>query len=156
MGATVSEEIVDTWLQECRGFFTRNNIQVRREEIDLLAFKPGKRIWVEVAVSTRKSGGYNTTVRAFRDAFDSSVKRKEVENIFGTKKYEKWLIYGILPSGAKKREKELKKELKQKGINAIDFKEILSELSKAMKKKGRGRDYSRQYIDLIEAFIEKE
>ena len=70
-----SEEIVTTWLQECKGFFTMSNIKVPKEkggmgaEIDILGVKGSKKIWVEVSVSTKPRSNYLKDVR-----FEETVK----------------------------------------------------------------------------------
>ena len=67
MSVNPAEDIVNVWLQDIQGYFTRQNVNVPKKgrmisgrmvyggkgkEIDILGIKnDGKRIWVEVSVS---------------------------------------------------------------------------------------------------------
>ena len=74
MAVNPGEDIVNVWLQENCGYFTRQNINVQKvrggkgKEIDILGMnKFGEKIWVEVTVSpnpysTRKEEQVKTMV----------------------------------------------------------------------------------------------
>ncbi len=126
-----AEEIVTAWLQECHGFFTMNNIKVPKKggamgaEIDIIATKKRKNIWVEVSVSTRSRCNYRKETR-FRNTVDSYLadfkrrdKNRKVQEYFGTR-FEKWLVYGKLAL-SKAEEDRFEGALKKKSVKAIYF-----------------------------------
>lgn len=154
-----SEEIVTAWLQECRGYFTMNNIKVPKKgggmgaEIDILGTNRRKNIWVEVSVSTNPRCNYKKEVRLKEtiNSFLSDFKRKDkkikVEEFFG-KKYEKWLIYDKLAL-TKDEIPRFPKRMLQKGVRSIYFGDIFRDMRKLRHYR---LDPARGYMNLFEAF----
>jgi hypothetical protein len=156
-----SEEIVTAWLQECKGFFTMNNIKVPKQgggmgaEIDILGVKGNKKIWVEVSVSTSprcnhlKEVRFKETVNDYLKDFKRRDKLDKVSEYFG-KRYEKWFIYGKLAL-TKKETALFPKEMEKHGVKAIYFGDIFKEMRNL---KQYRLDSARGYMNLFEAFHE--
>lgn len=154
-----AEEIVTAWLQECKHYFTMNNIKVPKKEggmgaeIDILATNRRKNIWVEVSVSTnprcnfRKGVRFKETISVFLSDFIRKDKKKKVEEFFG-KNYEKWLVYGKLAL-TKEEIPRFPKRMKQKGIRCIYFGDIFRDMRKL---KQYRLDAARGYMNLFETF----
>lgn len=110
-----SEEIVTAWLQECKGYFTMNNIKVPKKgggmgaEIDILGTNKRINIWVEISVSTnprcnhKKEIRFRETLKDYLKDFARADKRKKVAKYFG-KKYDKWWYTANLRCRKKKLE----------------------------------------------------
>jgi len=156
-----SEELVTAWLQECRGYFTINNIKIPRKgggmgaEIDILATNKQKNIWVEVSVSSnprcnhRKEVRFKETVNDYLSDFRREDKKKKASEIFSGEGFEQWLVYGKL--ALTKNEVSLfPQEMKKNGVEVICFGDILNDLIKL-------RDYrldaARGYLNIIKAFL---
>ncbi len=158
-----AEEIVTAWLQECQGFFTMNNIKVPKKgggmgaEIDVIATKKRMNIWVEVSVSTQprcnylKGARFKSTLESYLRDFRRSDKNEMVRKYFA-KNYEKWLVYGKLALSKSEKEK-FGTALMKKGVRAVYFGDILSDLRKL---KGYRLDAARGYMNLIGAFYKDE
>ena len=155
-----AEEIVTAWLQECKGFFTMNNIKVPKEkggmgsEIDILATNGKKNIWVEVSVSTNprqrylKNVRFVSTINYFLADFQRKDKYSKVSEIFHPKKYEKWLVYGKLALTHEEKT-EFPKTMTQKGVAAIYFGDIFNDL---LQLKYYRLDSARGYMNLFKTF----
>jgi Holliday junction resolvase-like predicted endonuclease len=154
-----SEEIVTAWLQECKQYFTMNNIKVHRKgggmgaEIDILATNRRKNIWVEVSVSTRPRCGHKKEVRLketvndYLADFRRKDKRKKVEEFFG-KNYEKWFVHGRLPL-SKDEASCFPKRMEQKGVHPVYFGKIFKDM---LELKEYRLDAARGYMNLFKAF----
>lgn len=154
-----SEEIVTAWLQECKGYFTMNNIKVPKAkggmgaEIDILGTNKNSNIWVEVSVSTnprcnyKKEVRFNETLNDYLKDFVKEDKKKKVTEYFG-EKYEMWLVYGKLPL-TKEEIIKFPIEMRKKGINAIYFGNIFRDMRQL---KQYRLDAARGYMNLFEAF----
>ncbi len=156
-----SEELVIAWLQECKGYFTMNNIKVPKKkggmgaEIDILATNKEKNIWVEVSVATnprrrhKKEVQFRGTIKDFLKDFRRADKNKKAKEVFFNKLYEKWLVYGKLP--LKKEEVKLfPQEMRKNGVKTKYFGDILEDLFEL---KGHRLDAARGYINIIKAFL---
>ena len=155
-----AEELVTAWLQECGGYFTRNNIKVPKKkggmgaEIDILATDRKKNIWIEVSVSSnprcnyRKDIRFQSTLKDFLSDFVREDKNRKVREIFNGKPYERWLVYGKLPL-VKKEKDSFSAEMKKKKVKAVYFGDILKDL---LKLKGYRLDAARGYLNIIKAF----
>jgi len=140
MAVNPAEDIVNVWLQENCGYFTRQNINVPKvrggkgKEIDILGINiSGKKIWVEVTVSpnpysTKKEEQVKKMVDIVKRKFDKE-KEKEVERIFGTKKFHKMFVYSkkVFSGETDKKEKQFSERIKDRGVEAIDFEKVLNE-----------------------------
>ncbi len=147
MAVNPGEEIVNVWLQDIKNYFTRLNINVRKEtrvingkkrgggrgkEIDILGINnSGKKIWVEVSVSPRPRNEYSGTknvnyyIKKFSEKFHEE-KEKKVNSLFGNKPYSKMFVYS--PNLFRKGEEELfRRGLEEKGIEPVDFEKIFHE-----------------------------
>lgn len=158
-----AEELVTAWVQECKHYFTMNNIIVPKEkdgkkggkgaEIDILATNGKKRVWIEVSVSTsprgiKKAIRFKGTIKNYLSDFKRKDKNKKAKEIFGNKNYEKWCVYGKLPLSKKEMDK-FEEEMKKNGVIAIYFENILKELSEL---KGYRLDSARGYVNLFKTF----
>ena len=157
-----AEEIVTAWLQECKGFFTMNNIKVPKEkggmgaEIDILGTNgEGKNIWVEVSVSTnprcnhKKDIRFTETIKDYLRDFVREDKQRKVAEYFGGK-YEKWLVHGNLPLVKSEIEK-FSEEMGIRHVKAIYFGEVFTDMRKL---KQYRLDAARGYMNLFEAFAQ--
>ena len=154
-----SEEIVTAWLQECKGFFTMNNVKVPKQgggmgaEIDILATDGNTNIWVEVSVSTNPRCNYlkdirfESTINDYLRDFDRQDKNQMARKYF-PKGYEKWLVFGKLALPREEEEK-FRPVLQSKGIRPVYFGDIFKEVRKL---KGYRLDAARGYMNLFEAF----
>lgn len=154
-----SEEIVTAWLQECRGFFTMNNIKVPKAkggmgaEIDILGENKDKNVWVEVSVSTnprcnyKKEIRFEATIRDYLSDFVREDKQKKVAEYFG-EKYEKWLVYGKLPL-TKEEVKRFPDEMGKNGVKVVYFGDIFKDMRRL---KQYRLDAARGYMNLFETF----
>lgn len=154
-----AEEIVTAWLQECKGYFTMNNVNVPRPrggmgaDIDILGENGDKKIWVEVSVSTnprcnhKRDVRFEETLNDYLIDFTREDKNKKVAEYFGDK-YEKWLVYGKLAL-TKSENERFPDEIRKRGVNPIYFGDILNEMRKL---KHRRLDTAREYMNLFEAF----
>ena len=158
-----SEELVTAWLQECRGYFTINNVKVPRKgggmgaEIDILATNKQINIWVEVSVSSNprcnhlKGVRFKETVNDYLIDFKREDKKKKASEIFSGEGFEQWLVYGKL--ALTKNEVSLfPQEMKKNGVNAVYFGDILHDL---IKLKDYRLDAARGYLNIIKAFLNK-
>lgn len=157
-----SEEIVTAWLQECKGFFTMNNIKVPRAgggmgaEVDILGVRGSKKIWVEVSVSTNPRCNYRKEVRFIKTLDDYSSdfvrddKQKKVTEYLG-EKYEKWLVFGKLPLTKGEIEK-FPTEMRKREIKVVYFGDIFSDMRKL---KQYRLDAARGYMNLFETFHDR-
>ena len=136
-----AEELVTAWLQECKGYFTINNVKVPRKgggmgsEIDILATNKQRNVWIEVSVSSnprcnhRKEARFKETVNDYLSDFRREDKKKKACDIFLGAKFEQWLVYGKL--ALTKNEVALfPQEMKKHGVEAISFEGVLEELLK--------------------------
>lgn len=140
MAVNPGEDIVNVWLQENCGYFTRQNINVPKvrggkgKEIDILGMnKFGEKIWVEVTVSpnpysTRKEEQVKTMVGIVEKKFDNE-KEEEVKRIFGTNKFHKMFVYSkkVFSGETDKKEKQFSERIKGRGVEAIEFEKVLNE-----------------------------
>jgi len=159
-----SEELVTAWLQECKNYFTMNNIKVPKKgggmgaEIDILATNVENNIWVEVSVSTNPRQNYlkherlSKTVQEVVDDFEREDKNQKAKEIFLNKSFEKWFVHGIIPL-PKKEIDEFPVLLKQKGIISIYFGEVLKGLFEL---KYYRLDSARGYLNLFKTFIKSD
>lgn len=156
-----SEELVTAWLQECKGYFTINNVKVPRKgggmgaEIDILATNKQRNIWVEVSVSSnprcnhRKEVRFKETVNDYLSDFRREDKKKKANEIFSGEGFEQWLVHGKL--ALTKNEVSLfPQEMKKNGVEAIYFGDILNDL---IKLKDYRLDAARGYLNIIKAFL---
>ena len=146
MAVNPAEEIVNVWLQDIQGYFTRQNVNVpkqgrlrngkmvcggRGREIDILGINnKGQRIWVEVSVSPnpylpRKEERFNTAFDMVKTKFHNE-KAREVNRIFGGKKYKKFFIYSE-KLFKKNEEARFIDRLKKIGITAESFHKLFDE-----------------------------
>jgi len=154
-----SEELVTAWLQECKGYFTMNNIRVPRKgaEIDILATNKKNNIWVEVSVSTnprrrhKKEVQFQGTIKDFLKDFRRVDKNEKAKEVFFNKLYEKWLVYGKLPL-IKKEVELFPQEMKKNSVKAVYFGDILKDLFEL---EGYRLDAARGYINVIKTFLNK-
>jgi len=158
-----SEELVIAWLQECKGYFTINNVKVPKKkggmgaEIDVLATNKKHNIWVEVSVSTNprcchlKGVRFKETVNDFLRDFKRLDKNKKAREIFNGEPYEKWIVYGKLPL-IKKEIGLFPHEIEKNGVKAVYFGDILHDLFEL---KAYRLDAARGYINVIKAFLDK-
>lgn len=154
-----SEEIVTAWLQECKGYFTMNNIKVPKKgggmgaEIDILGTNRKNNIWVEVSVSTnprcchRKEVRFKETVKDYLKDFIRKDKNKKVAQYFGNN-YEKWFVYGKLAL-TKDEFKRFPIEIRRKGIKTVYFGDIFKDMQQL---KEYRLDTARGYMNLFDAF----
>jgi len=140
MAVNPAEDIVNVWLQENCGYFTRQNINVPKvrggkgKEIDILGMDiSGKKIWVEVTVSphpylAKKEEQVNKMVEKVEKAFDKE-KVEEVKRIFGTNKFHKMFVYSkkVFSGETDKKEKQFSERIKGLGVEAIEFEKVLNE-----------------------------
>lgn len=150
-----AEELVTAWLQECKGYFTRNNIKVPRKkrgmgaEIDILATNRKNNIWVEVSVAINPVNfDKKDIVKVYLSDFVREDKNNKASEIFDGKPYERWLIYGKLPL----KEKEIESfpaEMKKNNVKAVYFGEVLKDL---LELKGFRLDTARGYLNIIKTF----
>jgi len=140
MAVNPGEDIVNVWLQENCGYFTRQNINVpkvrggRGKEIDILGMnKSGKKIWVEVTVSpnpylAKKEEQVNKMVKEVKDKFDNE-KGEEVKRIFGTNNFNKMFVYSkkVFSGETDKKEKQFSERIKGRGVEAIEFEKVFNE-----------------------------
>ena len=165
-----AEDIVNIWLQECKHHFTMNNVVVRREnkkignkligggrgkEIDIISTNGKVYYWIEISVSAnprleRKSVRLEKSVNMVIQKFHHS-KEQYLRDRFGNKKFHKWFIYShkLFPKNTDEMAKFCK-ILKDNGINAISFNEILNEVY--MKLNNMGYDVTRNYLYLLKKF----
>ena len=158
-----AEEIVTAWLQECKGYFTMNNIKVPKEkggmgsEIDILATNKKKNIWIEVSVSTRPRCNYKKevrlkeTVKYYLSDFVRQDKKDKVKECFGAK-YESWLVHGKLAL-TKDEIIRFPLELQKKGVHAVYFGDIFRDMRTL---KQYRLDSARGYMNLFDAFHKEE
>jgi hypothetical protein len=154
-----SEELTNAWLQECMHYFTMSNIKAPKPrggmgaEIDILAVKGSKKIWVEVTVSTRPRRGFKpdvlfrTTVNNYVNKFKKADKKKKAKELLGSK-FERWLVYGRLPL-KKKDQDRFPKAIARRGITPVYFGDIFAAL---MKLEHYRLDSARGYINLFKTF----
>ena len=154
-----AEEIVTAWLQECKGYFTMNNIKVPKlkggmgAEIDILATNKRKNIWVEVSVSTNPRCNYRKDVR-FTSIVEDNLsdflredKKKKVEEYF-KKDYEMWFVFGKIPLPKYELE-NFPNELRKNKIIPVPFGDVFNELRTL---KHYRLDSARGYMNLFETF----
>ncbi len=154
-----AEEIVTAWLQECQGFFTMNNIKVPRKgggmgaEIDILATRGRRKIWIEVSVSTnprcnyRKEVRFKSTIQDCLSDFAREDKNLKVRDILGDR-YEKWFVYGKLALSIDEK-RRFESATQAAGVSAVYFGTIFRELREL---KGYRLDAARGYMNLFDAF----
>lgn len=144
MAVNPAEDIVNVWLQDVRGFFTRQNVNVKKrkrviggkaiyggrgKEIDILAINAtGVRLWVEVTVSPNPYLGKsaNRISDAMRVVADKFCTEKEVavRQIFGGRQFQREFVYSRRIF-KKDQEARFLAELKKSGkIKALPFEEI--------------------------------
>ena len=149
MAVNPAEDIVNVWLQDNCGFFTRQNVNVPKEgrlrngkmvyggkgkEIDILGINNKReRIWVEVSVSPNpylasKDVRVRQAVEMVNKKFDPE-KQKEVNKIFGNKQFKKMFVYSE-KLFKHKEEEEFVKKLKSVGVEAKNFHKIFDECIK--------------------------
>ncbi|MCX6141835.1 MAG: hypothetical protein NTZ35_01310 [Ignavibacteriales bacterium] len=154
-----SEEIVTAWLQECKGYFTMNNIKVPKKgggmgaEIDILAVNKGNKIWVEVSVSTnprcnyKKEVRFESTVGEMLKDFQREDKKEMAAKYFGNR-FQKWLVYGKLAL-PKEEVHRFPDELRSRGIVPVYFGDIFKDMRTL---KQYRLDAARGYMNLFETF----
>lgn len=155
-----AEEIVTAWLQECKDFFTMNNIKVPKKkggmgaEIDILATNGTKNLWVEVSVSTNPRQNYlkdvkfDKTIEDYLKDFQREDKNTKVKELFNDKKFEKWLVYGKLAL-TKNETMAFPNILAEKGVKSVYFGDIINDL---MTLKHYRLDSARGYMNLFKTF----
>jgi hypothetical protein len=146
-----AEDIVNIWLQDKHGYFTRQNINVpkqlrfingrpihggRGKEIDILGINnDGDRIWIEVTVSPNPYLEISTeqvvsALTKVRDKFHSE-KATEVERLFCGKRYRKMFVYSPRIFSKKQdiseKEKQFIEGTQKLGVEPIRFETILEE-----------------------------
>ena len=140
MAVNPAKDIVNVWLQENCGYFTRQNINVPKvrggkgKEIDILGMnKFGEKIWVEVTVSpnpysTKKEEQVKKMVSIVKRKFDNE-KEEAVKRIFGTKKFHKKFVYSknVFSGETDKKEKQFSERVKGLSVEAIEFEKVLNE-----------------------------
>jgi hypothetical protein len=126
-----AEEIAIAWLQECKGYFTMNNIKIHKQaggmgtEIYILATNKKKNIWIEVSVSTnprccyKKEIRFAETINFYHRDFKRKDKIKKVKEYLGSN-FETWLIHGKLAL-TKEEKKKFPMVLKKHGVFAYYF-----------------------------------
>lgn len=160
-----SEELVTAWLQECKGYFTMNNIKVPRidrkvkggmgSEIDILATNGKDRLWVEVAVSTNPRQTFRKEVRfrgqmgALLSDFKRPDKRAKAKEIFNGRTYRKMVVVGKI-AVTKPELARFPMAMKKKGVEVVFMKDVLADLFCL---KHYRLDAARGYINLIKAFL---
>jgi len=165
-----AEDIVNIWLQECQNHFTMSNVYVKKKtriirgkkvgggrgkEIDIISTDWKKSYWVEVSVSPRprlpkKSIKMNLIISWAADKFDEG-KREYLEERFKGMHFEKWYVYSPkLFSKHSKEQERFCSALKKRGIKALNFEDILSEVREKLDY--MGYDVTRNYLYLLKMF----
>lgn len=163
-----AEEIVNIWLQDKKDWFTMGNVVVKKrkrirggravyggrgKEIDIIATDGSNFYWVEVSVSARprlpkKSEKIKILSKMVIRKF-APEKEKYLKSRFSkAKEFQKIFIYAdkYFTKRSDEKEKFLEK-LKQKGIEAINFKEILEDVYDNLD--FMGYDITRNYLYLL-------
>jgi hypothetical protein len=146
MAVNPAEDIVNVWLQDIHGYFTRQNVNVPKQgrevkgkmiyggkgkEIDILGIKnSGKRIWVEVSVSpnpylAKKELRVSNAIEMVYRKFDKE-KEKIVMEIFKNKPFNKIFVYSERLF-RNEQENEFVDKLKRNNIEARCFHNIFNE-----------------------------
>jgi hypothetical protein len=179
MAVNPAEDIVNVWLQENKGYFTRQNVNVPKKkprklgnkkiyggkgkEIDILGINnTGERIWVEVTVSPNPRKAKSTEqVRTMEKLVEEKFcleKEEEVKEIFMNNHYEKWFIYSTkVFSGENSKEKieRFEKRIKDKfNVTAKHFEEVFEEAIKQIHY--YSVDPTRIYLYYIKSFLLKK
>ncbi len=135
---SAEKQIVDYWLNS-KGFFTITNLKAGNKDVGILALKFSegsvKEVWhVEVNCSITSSISEadtkklvtNFTENYFSNpAIVSAINRYIKLHIGSEYNYRKILVIGSLP---KSRKEEIVKGFSLEGIQAIEFKEVLTEV----------------------------
>jgi len=165
-----AEDVVNVWLQECHHHFMMSNIYVpaphrvvkgrkiaggRGPEVDFLSTDgKGTYIWTEVQVSFNP---YVPTIdRAMsqyvKDAADKfePMKLDHLRETYGVEISKKWFVYSptMFPKRRPETEDKYRGLLAQKGIEAISFGRVYSEVLK--KQIRMGYDIARQWLYLFQ------
>ena len=145
MAVNPAEDIVNVWLQDNLGYFTRQNVVVPKgerfvneraihggkgKEIDILGINTsGDKVWVEVTVSPNpylalKSERVEEALKKVTDKF-CEEKEVKVREIFGGNKFRKIFVYSsrILLG----EEPLFLEKVKELGIEAMNFESIFAE-----------------------------
>ena len=147
MAVNPAEDIVNVWLQDAQGYFTRQNINVpkgkrmiggkaiyggRGKEIDILATNiKGEKLWVEVTVSpnpylAKSANRISDAIKIVQDKF-CSEKETEVRRLFGKGRIRKLFVYSRRIF-RKEQESGFLTELNALGeVEAKPFEEIFDE-----------------------------
>lgn len=147
MAVNPAEDIVNVWLQDAKGFFTRQNINVpkgkrmingkaiyggRGKEIDILATNmKGEKLWVEVTVSPnpylgKSASRISDAMKVVQDKF-CPEKETEVRRLFGKGRIRKLFVYSRRIF-RKEQESEFIEKLNARGkVEAKPFEEIFNE-----------------------------
>jgi hypothetical protein len=148
MAVNPAEDIVNVWLQDAQGYFTRQNINVpkgkrmiqgkaiyggRGKEIDILAVNiKGDKLWVEVTVSpnpylSKSANRISDAIKKVQEKF-CPEKETEVRRLFGRGRIRKLFVYSRRIF-RKDQESEFLKKLKVMGkIEAKPFEVIFKEI----------------------------
>lgn len=140
MSVNPAEDIVNVWLQDIQGYFTKQNVNVPKKgrmiggkmvyggkgkEIDILGIKnDGKRIWVEVSVSpnpflAKKDVRVANAIDMVKNKFDPE-KEIRVMEIFANKPFKKQFVYSERLF-KHDEEKEFVEKIRALGIDALSF-----------------------------------
>ena len=174
-----AEDIVNIWLQEIRDNFTMSNIVVRKgtrvingkkvgggrgKEIDLISIDgKGKYFWIEVSVSP--SPRLPSKKKKFREIISNAAKKFADEKKqylikrFRRKNFHKIFVYSPklfsqkynMSSQKSDEENRYCAALKEKGIEAVSFTDVLNEIYEKLNY--MGYDATRNYLFLIKRFI---
>ena len=173
-----AEEIVNLWLQK-QGFFVMNHVKIgyRGKEADFLAVNPKREmcVHVEVRVAVFPLGRFRPWGPArysrlplkdrvklyYEDKFIGVVDKKKlrltnrcvesrVEEMLGTRDYEKWLVLGVLHENDS--EQELKDEFRKYGVKVFLIKDILEQIHF----KGTAKDSTGRFLQLLAAQLTEE
>jgi hypothetical protein len=158
-----SEELVTAWLQECKGYFTMNNVKVPKpggkggmsSEMDILATDGRDNLWVEVEVSTNprqmflKETRFKDTVRHFATDFRRRDKKAKAVQVFKGRRYRRMVVVGKLALPRQEKER-FPKAMARHGVSIVHMGDVIRDL---LRLRHYRLDSARGYINLIKAFL---
>lgn len=147
MAVNPAEDIVNVWLQDVHGYFTRQNVNVpkgkrmingkaiyggRGKEIDILATNMNSdKLWVEVTVSPnpylgKSASRISDAMNKVKEKF-CPEKEKEVRRLFGKGRIRKLFVYSRRIFRGEQESEFLEKVNALGKVEAIPFEAIFNE-----------------------------